>query len=221
MKTTFNTITVIFLTFSTFCAWGQDTTKTEKIKEYYLTLTDISPINVSIKYKRHLKNRTFFKIGLVNISVDSRNYYPNFPTSFPTHRLFFSSGLEFGLEFRKMITDKFTFYHGPNMSFTYQTSISKIDNPALPNSQRKNITQTYNGGIPYTFGLLFNLNDHFFLSAELNPVLLFSYRTAKRGQNPEYDYKIISTNFSHYIGKNVREIATYGTWNLHKSYLPY
>ena len=31
---------------------------------------------------------------------------------------------------------------------------------------------------------------------------------------------IISTNFSHYIGKKVRKIAAIGTWNLHKSYLP-
>jgi folate-dependent phosphoribosylglycinamide formyltransferase PurN len=31
---------------------------------------------------------------------------------------------------------------------------------------------------------------------------------------------IISTNFSHYIGRKVRNIAAIGTWNLHKSYLP-
>jgi methionyl-tRNA formyltransferase len=32
---------------------------------------------------------------------------------------------------------------------------------------------------------------------------------------------VISTNFSHYIGKAVREsIARYGVWNLHKSLLP-
>ena len=31
---------------------------------------------------------------------------------------------------------------------------------------------------------------------------------------------IISTNFSHYVGKNVREITKHGAWNLHKSYLP-
>jgi folate-dependent phosphoribosylglycinamide formyltransferase PurN len=32
---------------------------------------------------------------------------------------------------------------------------------------------------------------------------------------------IISTNFSHYVGNRVREIARVGTWNVHKSYLPY
>jgi folate-dependent phosphoribosylglycinamide formyltransferase PurN len=31
---------------------------------------------------------------------------------------------------------------------------------------------------------------------------------------------IISTNFSHYVGKKAREMAAHGAWNLHKSYLP-
>jgi len=39
-----------------------------------------------------------------------------------------------------------------------------------------------------------------------------------RSWNPDL---IISTNFSHYIGKTVREsIAQYGCWNVHKSLLP-
>jgi methionyl-tRNA formyltransferase len=39
-----------------------------------------------------------------------------------------------------------------------------------------------------------------------------------RSWNPDV---IISTNFSHYIGRTVREsIARYGCWNLHKSLLP-
>jgi folate-dependent phosphoribosylglycinamide formyltransferase PurN len=32
---------------------------------------------------------------------------------------------------------------------------------------------------------------------------------------------IISTNFNHYIGMEVRRSAGHGTWNLHKSYLPH
>jgi folate-dependent phosphoribosylglycinamide formyltransferase PurN len=32
---------------------------------------------------------------------------------------------------------------------------------------------------------------------------------------------IISTNFSHYIGDRVRNLARVGAWNLHKSYLPH
>jgi len=32
---------------------------------------------------------------------------------------------------------------------------------------------------------------------------------------------IVSTNFSHYVGERVWSIARFGTWNLHKSYLPH
>ncbi len=32
---------------------------------------------------------------------------------------------------------------------------------------------------------------------------------------------VISTNFSHYVSKPAREVATVGSWNLHKSYLPH
>ncbi len=190
------------LTISTFCAWGQDTTMTEKIKEYYLTLADISPVNISIKYKRQLKNRTFLKIGLVNISASGYSHNRNNPTSFNTSSFAFSAGLECGLEFRKTITKKFTFFHGPNISFTYNTSISQIDNPALPASQRKTITQTYNGGIPYTLGLLFHLNDHILLTAEINPELFYSYRTLDNKQNPQYNYirSSIDLNFSNKYG---------------------
>lgn len=32
---------------------------------------------------------------------------------------------------------------------------------------------------------------------------------------------IIATNFSHYVSKPAREVARVGSWNIHKSYLPY
>ena len=181
------------LTISTLSAFGQDTIKTEKkIKEYILTFADFSPINVSIKYKRQLKSRTFFRIGFVNLKARSTNYYPTNSTSFLTHYYDLSAGLECGLEFRKNITDNFTFFHGPNLSFTYSTNIDKSDNPALPLSRRRSITQIYDYGIPYTFGLLFHLNGHFLLSAEINPALFVYYKSP----SPQYNVAIFSPSIS-------------------------
>ncbi len=55
-----------------------------------------------------------------------------------------------------------------------------------------------------------------FLSSDINDEL--SVATLRRWR-PDL---IISTNFSHYIGKAVRDsIARYGCWNLHKSLLPH
>ncbi len=196
MKMTFKAVTVITLTIYTMCAQGQDTSALEKIKEFYLTPLDISPISVSMKYKQQLKEMSFFKIGLVNLSVNSTTSYPTTSTSFVNRSLSFSAGMEFGLEFRKKISDRFTFFHGPNISFGYQTQVIKSDNPLLSKSQSKSKSKTYIMGIPYTLGILFQLNNHFLLSSELNPGFFINYNEYNSGQDPFSNYTNISTNFN-------------------------
>lgn len=200
MKKILETITVTSLSLMTICALGQDTVKTGKLTEYFLTFN--SPINISMTFKRQLKNNTFIKIGLINNSANSYSTYPNTITSFFGSSLSFSSGLNFGFEFRRIITDKFAFFHGPNASFTYQANIFKIDNPALPEKKRKTITQIYNFGIPYTLGLVYQLSSHFFISAEMNPELFLSYGTLDDRPNPENNYKYMSgaINYRNNIG---------------------
>lgn len=189
------TIILTILCINSISTMGQDTTKTKKIKEYYFTLADISPLNVSIKYKRQLKNRTFLKIGLVNLSAHSSTSFSNASNSYPTRLFGYSAGLESGLEFRKAITDKFTFFHGLNLSFTYETSTNIMDNPTLPTNERRTVIQAYKGGISYTLGLLFKLNNHFLFSAEINPALSFTNSTRDYGQNPSMNYTSISSDF--------------------------
>ena len=189
------TIILIAFTISTISSSGQDTTKTKKIKEYYITLSGFSPLNISIKYKRQLRNRTFCKLGLVDLSFNTRSIFPGTPTTFPTSSTRYSAGIEFGIEFRKSKTEKFTFYHGPNLSFVYNTNINQSDNPALPIDQRTNTTQTYNGGIPYTLGFLFRLNDHFLLSTEINPGLFITFKETDNGSNSLENYSSNSANF--------------------------
>ena len=189
MKKTLKIITLTILTLCTISVAAQETPKAEKIKEYSLMLTNISPVNLSIKYKRQIKNKTYFKLGVIDISGSSNTNYPTLSSSYANHNSTFSLGMELGLEFRKQITDKFTFFHGPNVSFTYQTQITKTDNPVLTESQRKSTSKIYNSGITYTLGLLFKLNDHFLLSAEINPGIFDNYRTFDNGQFPQYNSK--------------------------------
>lgn len=189
MKRTLKKITLTILSLCSICALGQETPKAEKIKEYSLTLTNISPFNISLKYKRQIKTKTFLKLGMVDISVNNSTNYPSFSSSYPNHTLILSAGLELGVEFRKPITDNFTFFHGPNVNFTYQTQISKTDNPSLTESQKKTTSQTYTGGASYTLGLLLQLNNHILLSAEINPGISETYRTFDNGQNPQFNSK--------------------------------
>ena len=100
---------------------GQDTLK-KKTKEYYLSIADFSPLNIHIKYKKQIGKKTFFKIGLINMSGAFSNQQPNNSTSFPTKTSNLSGGLQIGIEFRKQLTDKFTFFHGPNINYVYSVS---------------------------------------------------------------------------------------------------
>ena len=190
------TIILTMLSLCTIFSMGQDSSKTKKNKEYYIGPSDISPLDISIKYKLQLKNKTFFKIGLIDLSARSNSVRPDVSTSFPTSTYNYSAGIEFGIEFRKLKTDKFTFYHGPNINFTYNMAISNTDNPALPKDQRESTNQTFNGGIPYTLGLLFQLNRHFFLSTEINPGIFITRTDRDNGTNSLVNFSTTSTNFS-------------------------
>ena len=196
MKTKQKIISIAILTICSHFAWGQEVPKTDKTKEYFLTLANVSPVNVSIKYKRQLRKRTFLKIGLVDISGNSSSNDPSMSSSYSSQSLSFSAGLEVGVEFRRSVNDKFTFFHGPNLNFTYQKQISETNNPTLSSSQRKTVSQNYTGGISYTLGLSFKLNDHFLLSAEINPGVYNSVRTIDNGQYPQYNDTNNSANFS-------------------------
>ena len=69
------------------------------------------------------------------------------------------------------------------MGFSYNRNVSKTLNPLIPSNQQKNTTQIYKGSIPYTLGILFNLNSNILVSAELNPSINYNYIDFKYGGN--------------------------------------
>ena len=186
----------LLLAITVVCTQGQDSTKAKKIKEYYLAIADISPFNISIKYKRQLKNLSFVKIGLVSISGRRNDYEPRNPTAYSSTYYSGSAGLILGLEFRKNITDKFIVFHGPNLSLIYRGSMSEIDNPVLPQRQRRTITHTATVGIPYTVGLMFLVTKQFVIAAEINPEVLYSYTSYENRQNAASNYKRHAPSFN-------------------------
>jgi hypothetical protein len=188
-------IILSILSISTLFAMGQETPKPAKTKEYYLAVVDISPINFSIKYKRQIKNRTFFKIGLVDLSASDQTVSSSLSSTYSTGTSLYSAGLECGIEFRKPISDKLSFFHGPSLSYKYRIDISKTDNPALPPDQRRFESQTMTPGVVYSLGLLFRFNDHFLMSAEINPYVSYSFRTFNSGPYPQYNTKSNTANF--------------------------
>ncbi len=188
-------ITLIFAICAV-CTQGQDTTKATKIKEYYLGIADLSPFNISFKYKRQLKNTSFIKIGLVSISGNIREYKPRNSAMFSSTYYRGSLGLIVGLEFRKNITDKFILFHGPNLSLVYNGSMTEVNDSSLPQRQRRTITQTASIGIPYTLGIMFLVTKRFLIAAEINPEVLYSYTSYENRQSAASNYKHYSPSFN-------------------------
>ena len=176
-------IILIFVCAFSATSFGQDSVKT-KVKEYYLTLADFSPVTLQLKYKRQIDNKTYFKIGLVDLSAYGNTQQNQNQNSFPINSSGFSGGLQLGIEFRKHLTNRFSVFHGPNLSFSYHKTISRTLNP-IPTDKQKNILQTFSGSIPYSLGILFNLNSNILVSAELNPNINYSYQDYKDGQNQQ------------------------------------
>jgi hypothetical protein len=197
MKKLFLISTAVFFLAVAHGQTAQDTIKTEKkVREYYLGFTDIAPLNVSIRYKRQLSKKTFFEIGLIKLSASIYNSIPDNTTSYITHSFNYGAGFNTGLEFRRALTDKFTFFHGLNLGYTFNQSIAETENPALPVNQRKTLLQQHGGWLSYTFGLLYKLNNHFLFSAEINPGLSINYITFDNGQNPHLNYTSTSADFN-------------------------
>ena len=172
---------------------GQDTIK--KTKEYYLAVANFSPLNIQIKYKKQIGKNSFFKIGLINMSGSFGDQQPNNSTSFPTKTSNLSGGLQIGIEFRKQLTDKFTFFHGPNINYVYYISTTHLLNPAIPQRQQTNTSEEHTGSIPYTLGLLFNMSKHILIAAEINPSINISQSNSKYGNNASLNSTFTIVNF--------------------------
>lgn len=175
-------------------ALGQDTIK-KKTKEYYLSIAGFSPLNIQIKYKKQIGQKTFFKLGLVNISGAFSDLQPNNSTAFPSKTSNLSGGLQIGIEFRKQLTDKFTFFHGPNLNYVYSISKTLYLNPAIPQREQINISERHTGSIPYTLGLLFNMSKHVLIAVEINPSINISQSNSKYGNSQSLNPSYTNINF--------------------------
>lgn len=167
-----------------------------KIKEYYLTFADFSPVSIHLKYKRQIGKKIFLKIGFINLSAYKNSQKPFDPNTFPTETSGYSAGLQIGIEFRKALTNKFSLFHGPNLNYTYSNSTFRLLDPAIPTKEQKDISVSQTSSIPYTLGILFNINANILIAGEINPAINFMTTDFKKGQNPKLNSTTTNTNFS-------------------------
>lgn len=165
-------LNLIFITHNT---KAQDSIPS-RAREFYLSLSDFSPVNISLRYKKQISEKRYLKLGLVSLMANMSSSNNQSSASFPVKNENYSGGLEFGIEFRRVLSRKFSMFHGPSLRGLYQYSMNRNLNPGVPPNQQKNDSHTINGGIVYSLGLLFHLNSNFYLAAEISPSVYLSYQ---------------------------------------------
>lgn len=176
-------IKTIFLLASAICSGllsAQDTIIRKHVKEIYLSVSNVNPLNVGLRYKTQIGEKTFLKLGLVDLQyrVDKSNFIP--PNREKIVNTTYSGGLLFGLEFRKQITERFTFYHGPNVGFNINYNETKRTGGFAYSTTEVKSNTNYTAQLPYTFGFLFALSKEFLLAAEINPSVYYSENANNR-----------------------------------------
>jgi hypothetical protein len=203
MKTRVLSFIVIMLMITNVLS-AQDSAKA-KIKEFYFSISYFSPLVVQMKYKKQIKKRLFYKIGLIDLGYNSS--YGNSSTNGFADRTAegYSAGIELGLEMRKKVFEKLSFYHGPNLNFSYSKNKFRGYNDVLQ-SNYGSITESYTGAVLYTFGLLMALSSHFFLSAEINPAITYNSSLSHNLPYTPYN-KSYSSSFNFGVGNRVGLIS--------------
>ncbi len=116
-------IFILFLTFGFNTIQAQDTLKKAKTKEFFLSPQSFSPITVSFGYKQQIKNRTFFKLDLMDLSYSSISQSSS-TTAGSTGTNTVTAGIEAGIEFRNFIRSNFSFFYGPNIYYNYRFCVA-------------------------------------------------------------------------------------------------
>jgi hypothetical protein len=181
MKISTKLIVVIIACLSLSSKAQDSTSAPRRTKEYVISLSNLTPMNIGIGFKKQIRDNKYFRVGLINLSASNTTVVPEPSTSFSTESTSFSAGAEIGFEFRKKLTDNFTVFHGPNVSFTYTTTINRTTNPSIPEDQQKSMSKSYVGSVPYSLGVLVRLKGPFLMSAEIRPAVSYRYSKLDNG----------------------------------------
>ena len=146
-------------------------TPEKKEVECLLSVSGFQPITSSLSYKRQIKKQIFLKIGLINLNYSNSDRSIVNSTSKST-LVSMGAGFLGGIEFRKPLNQAFTFFHGPNIGFSY--SYSKQIVPSSISNEWFVIAQRGTPQIVYSVGLLTKITEHFYFAVELNPAVSYS-----------------------------------------------
>lgn len=114
----------------------------------------------SINYKKKLNEKMYFRLTNLNFGISGAT---------GKHTVITAS-TQVGLEFRSPLTNRVSFIHGPQIGFGIKSTESS------PTS-----VYQINSSISYFGGLLYKLNNSFYIGGEISPSISFGHTSNSRG----------------------------------------
>jgi hypothetical protein len=158
---------IIAFTFSAFFVSAQEK-KDRTGKEIHFGLNSITPISTDISFKKPRKQEgKYFKFEIVNLRASS-NYVNRVDYGSDEFKTNLSAGIEIGWEKRIPIGEKLFFYRGINLGYVFGVELNKVEQT----SGLIRMTNTFY--VPYTLGLMYQINEKLIVSVEMNPSVRYT-----------------------------------------------
>jgi len=174
-------LTIITLTVSLFARQDPLSNK----REIYISSSAISAGNFGIQYKSGLNENTLIRLALISINTGFESFTPAVTNEFRTSDFDMNGGFEVGLEKRFSSSEKLKIFYGIDLicNSGYGKNISS--NPNLPEDLRALDDFYIYPGLGFKSGVILNIKNDFFISAELSPHILYKYNSHERIVNSE------------------------------------
>jgi hypothetical protein len=157
-------------------------TQDKKAHEIYL-YGNLKELNLTgVAFKSEIKPNRFVRFGATNLDYTHQINNPDDPQN--SKNLFFSGGIQLGLENRVKLTEKLFAFYGVDLvtSLTYQKN--ELLSPENNSIIRSN---TFMPGFSFGSGFIFNIIRNLSVSLELEPSIFMSFTSN------ESDYLSITT----------------------------
>ena len=179
---------LFFMIGKTYSQVSSDSTK--RTKEFIITSTSLFSQNYGLQYKVQIRKNKFWRFEMLHMQTSESSYTPETTIIYPSSTKSSNIGLTFGIEFRKTITKFFELVNGVNFQISSDISTTKFSNPSLSTDMQETTDLSANIGIGYIFGGIIQLNDRFYIGAEIVPTI------SRNGVLKEGYYETQATNFN-------------------------
>lgn len=159
-----------------------------KIREIGLTFANLD--NFGIRYKTG-NEKTLLRITMLAMNINSNNSWGKEQDSISSKHSGYGAGFRIGFEKPIEIEKNFNLFYGLDLIGAFNFQKSKVEYP-FSNGEITN--WSVSSGVAFVFGGSYHLGEHFRISAEISPSLMYTYQNDKSTTNEQPEVTTQSSN---------------------------